>query len=104
MDQQTENNTSLCSNFVSLSVAVGKYKLWKAIRCSDGVKKKFQVVLAESVGQDIAVLQAAQEPSTSTSDIKLMTERNLQKQILYYYDAKTGHKKAGMQTNSIGWK
>ena len=52
-------------------------------------------------------------PSISTGTINInvsmfmpRTGRNLQKQILYYYDdsAKTGHKKARMQTNSIGWK
>jgi hypothetical protein len=40
---------------LSLSVAAGKKYFLKPIGCSDGVKEKFQMVLAESVGQDISL-------------------------------------------------
>lgn len=64
MDRQTEKNMSICWHFVSLSVAADKYKpyqmlwwSWKEAPSGPGWTCR---------SGHIAVLQAAQEPSTST--------------------------------------
>jgi len=49
MDRQTEKNTSICCHLVLRLVNMSP------TGCSDGVKEKLQVVLAEPVGQDISL-------------------------------------------------
>lgn len=67
--------------------------------CSDGAEEKLQVFLAEPVGQDLSLSfnHITVPINVSVFMMKPRTQRNHQKQILYYYDdpAETGHKKAG---------